>query len=60
MISGCCAVLTDAQWARLEPLLPSSDGRGRPFAEHRRVVEGIIYRFGCGLARRDVRAEFGP
>ncbi|KAA1010696.1 transposase, partial [Pseudonocardia sp. EV170527-09] len=35
------AVLTDVQWARLEPLLPSSDGMpGRPFADHCRVVEG--------------------
>ncbi|MEU9823043.1 transposase, partial [Pseudonocardia alni] len=52
------AVLTDAQWARLEPLLPSSDGiPGRPFADHRRVVEGIIYRFRCGLAWRDVPVE---
>ncbi|MER7433330.1 transposase [Pseudonocardia alni] len=33
---------------------------GRPFADHRRVVEGIIYRFRCGLAWRDVPVEFGP
>ncbi|MBN9792647.1 IS5 family transposase [Pseudonocardia sp. TMWB2A] len=55
------AVLNDAQWARLEPLLPTSDGLpDRPFADHRRVVEGIIYRFRCGLAWRDVPTEFGP
>ncbi|WP_419095499.1 transposase, partial [Pseudarthrobacter naphthalenicus] len=35
-------VFTDDQWARVEPLLPSSDGqRGRPFRNHRQVVEGI-------------------
>ncbi|MBN9791760.1 hypothetical protein DMP17_24600 [Pseudonocardia sp. TMWB2A] len=55
------AVLTDAQWARVGPLLSSSDGMaGRPFADHRRVVEGIIYRFRCGLAWCDVPVEFGP
>ncbi|MGW1680620.1 IS5 family transposase [Saccharopolyspora sp. NPDC002376] len=55
------AVLTDAQWARLASLLPSSDGRrGRPFRDSRRVVEGILYRYRCGLAWRDVPAEFGP
>lgn len=55
------AVLTDAQWARLTPLLPSSEGRrGRPFRDDRRVLEGIIYRYRCGLAWRDVPAEFGP
>jgi transposase len=33
---------------------------GRPVADHRRVVEGIIYRFRCGLAWCDVPVEFGP
>jgi transposase len=55
------AVLTDPQWARLAPLLPSSDGRaGRPFRDDRRVLEGIIYRFRCGLPWRNVPVEFGP
>lgn len=54
-------VLTDAQWELIEPLLPSSDGkRGRPFRDHRLVVEGILYRFRCGLAWRDVPDHFGP
>ena len=45
----------------MAPLLPSSVGRrGRPFREDRRVVEGIIHRFRCGLPWRDVPAEFGP
>jgi transposase len=55
------AVLSDAQWERIEPLMPSSDGqRGRPFRDHRQVVEGIIYRFRCGLAWRDLPESFGP
>lgn len=33
-------VFTDEQWARIEPLLPSNEGkRAHPFGEHRRVVE---------------------
>ncbi len=41
--------------------MPSSDGhRGRLFREHRRVVEGIIYRFRAGVPWRDLPAEFGP
>lgn len=56
-----CAVLTDAQWSRLEPLMPSSDGqRGRPFRDHRQVVEGIVYRLRTGVAWRDLPASFGP
>jgi transposase len=53
--------LTDGQWSQIQPLLPSSAGRrGRPFRDERRVVEGIIYRYRCGIAWRDVPAEFGP
>ncbi len=55
------AVLTDAQWAKIEPLMPSSDGKpGKPFRPHRQLVEGIIYRYRTGIAWRDVPAEFGP
>jgi len=55
------AVLTDAQWARIELLMPSSDGRRcRPFRNHRQVVEGIIYRYRTGIPWRDLPAEFGP
>lgn len=55
------AVLTDSQWARVEPLMPSSDGqRGRPFRDHRQVIEGIVYRLRTGLAWRDLPESFGP
>ena len=55
------AVLDDAQWARIEPLMPSSDGqRRRPFRDHRQVIEGIVYRFRTGVAWRDLPESFGP
>jgi len=55
------AVLNDAQWARIEPLMPSSAGApGRPFRDHRQVVEGIIYRLRTGVAWRDLPESFGP
>lgn len=54
-------MLSDEQWERIVPLLPSSDGRrGRPFRDHRQVVEGIVYRYRAGLAWRDLPREFGP
>jgi transposase len=41
--------------------MPSSDGqRGRPFRDHRQVVEGIIYRLRTGIAWRDLPDLFGP
>lgn len=55
------AVLSDVQWARIELLMPSSDGqKSRPFRDHRQVVEGIIYRFRTGIAWRDLPSGFGP
>lgn len=55
------AVLSDAQWDRIESLMPSSDGqRGRPFRDHRQVVEAIVYRYRTGIAWRDLPASFGP
>src|SRR3990170_2887149 len=55
------AVLNDAQWARIESLMPSSDGqRGRPFRDHRQVIEGIIFRLRTGVAWRDLPGSFGP
>src|SRR5690606_21734519 len=54
-------LLTDAQWELIAPLMPTSRGRrGRPFADHRTVMEGIIYRYRCGIAWRDVPVRCGP
>ncbi|WP_422110543.1 IS5 family transposase [Dietzia cercidiphylli] len=52
---------TDEQWERIEPLLPSNEGRqGHPFRDNRKVVEGIIYRYRAGIPWRDLpREEFG-
>ena len=54
-------VLTDAQWALLEPLLPSSKGKqSRPFRDHRQVLEGIVFRLRMGCPWRDLPERFGP
>ena len=48
-------VLADVDWVQLEPLLPSSAGvRGRPFRDHRQVLEGIFFRYRTGCAWRDL------
>src|SRR3546814_12502696 len=53
--------LSDAAWARIEPLMPAPSVKGgRPFQEHRRVLEGIIWRYRTGSPWRDLPAEFGP
>lgn len=53
--------LSDEFWAIVEPLLPSSQGRrGRPWADHRQVMEGICWRYRTGSPWRDLPKEFGP
>lgn len=54
--------MTDEQWERIAPLLPSNEGRkGHPFTNNRMIVNGIIYRYRTGIPWRDLpRGEFGP
>nr|WP_277626461.1 IS5 family transposase [Arsenicicoccus piscis] len=42
-------------------MLPRPTGRkGRPFADARQMVEGIVYRYRTGIAWRDLPEVFGP
>ena len=53
--------LTEEEWARLEPLLPSNKGkRGRPFEDHRRILNGILWYVRTGAPWRDVPGCYGP
>ena len=52
--------LTDAQWDRLAPLLPPArPRRGRPNHDHRRVVNGMLWRLATGAPWRDLPPEYG-
>ncbi|MFE2246033.1 IS5 family transposase [Streptomyces lavendulae] len=58
MSRGLGDVYTTQQWARVAPYLPCNRGKaGRPFADHRRVTEGIIYRYRTGMPWRDLPHE---
>ena len=53
--------VSDEFWAVVQPLLPSSQGRrGRRWSDHRRILEGICWRYRTGSPWRDVPREFGP
>lgn len=43
----------------IEPLLPVATGAGRPWLEHRQVLEGIAWRFRTGAPWRDLPERFG-
>jgi transposase len=51
--------IPDAAWSVLEPMLPTSKRTGRPLADHRGVVEGVVWRFRTGAPWRDVPERFG-
>src|SRR5215212_10565643 len=53
--------LTDQEWERLEPHLPPEQPeRGRPNAEHRRIINGILWRERTGAPWRDLPERYGP
>jgi transposase len=53
--------LTDAQYERLRPLLPSCEGQpGHPYADHRKVINGILWRLRTGAPWRDIPDRYGP
>ncbi|MFJ5901495.1 transposase [Streptomyces sp. NPDC093064] len=52
---------TDAQWARLEPLLPMGKKPGRPPTWTRQqLIDGVRFRTRTGVPWRDVPERYGP
>ena len=52
------AFLSEQQWAKIEPLLPKVRSRGRPWADNRRVLEGILWVLKTGARWRDLPKEY--
>jgi transposase len=53
--------LTDEHWERLRPLLPPQKPQtGRPAADHRLVVEGMLWVVRSGSSWRELPERFGP
>jgi transposase len=52
--------LTDAEWERLRPFLPVSNGRCGRWRDHRQVIDGILHRIRTGAHWRDLPERFGP
>jgi transposase len=51
--------LSDEQWARIQPLLPT-DVRGKPRVDDRRVISGIMHVLKTGCRWCDLPPEYGP
>ena len=50
---------SDAQWARIEPLLPTNT-RGKERVDDRRVLSGIVHALKCGGRWSDGAGVYGP
>ncbi|WP_234314845.1 IS5 family transposase [Streptomyces sp. NRRL F-5135] len=52
--------LADAQWARIEPLLPDrTPRRGGRWRDHRQVIDAIAFKYGPGTPWMDLPEHFG-
>ncbi|MFF9340667.1 IS5 family transposase [Streptomyces sp. NPDC014773] len=51
--------LADAQWERMAPLLPEAGGPGGRWADHRTVINGVLYRTRTGIPWRDLPERYG-
>lgn len=52
--------LTDEQYALLEPLLPLKKPTGRPRADDRMVLNGLLWKMATGASWRDIPERYGP
>jgi transposase len=52
--------LSDDQWEAIADLMPSNDGPGRPWSEHRLIINGILWILSTGAPWRDLPERFGP
>ena len=50
--------LSDAQWKLIQPWWPAPKRRGRPRADDRRTINGVLYVLRTGCRWQDLRA--GP
>jgi transposase len=52
--------LTDQAWAEIAPLLPGGGRPGGQWADHRRVVNGILWKLATGVPWRDLPERYRP
>ncbi|MDQ0753035.1 transposase [Streptomyces africanus] len=52
--------LTDAQWQKLEALLPVNGKPGGQWADHRKVINGVLFRARTGAPWPDLPERYGP
>ena len=52
--------LSEAQWQRIADLFPTAKQRGRPWRDHRLIVNGLFWKLNTGVPWRDLPERYGP
>src|SRR5215475_12190375 len=56
--------LTEEQWKLVETILPEDpvrdDGRGRPWSDRRKVLNGVLWILRTGAPWKDLPPRYGP
>jgi len=52
--------LTDSQWEQIKDLFPKNNRRGRPWKDHRRILNGIFWILCSGASWRDLPERYAP
>lgn len=52
--------LTDEQWEKIAPLLPANGKPGGQWADHRTVINGVLFRACTGVPWPDLPGRYGP
>jgi transposase len=52
--------LSEIQWQRIADLFPIGGGRGRPWRDHRQIVNGLFWKLNTGVPWRDLPERYGP
>jgi hypothetical protein len=52
--------LTPARWEQVADLVPAQRTAGRPYRNHRQILEGMLWVMTAGTSWRQLPREFGP
>lgn len=52
--------LTPARWVQIAPLLPAEQTAGRPYRQHRQILDGMLWVMTAGTSWRQMPPAFGP
>ena len=60
MIGMARTQLQERQWSKIEAVLTSKHGPGRPAKDNRNFIEAVLWRRRTGVPWRDLPEELGP